>query len=232
MLGFSKIPFKRNFRRHGYAESISATSGELMAHLNAESSESLYILSDDEYEYEHKSDDSFLCTTASNSSFGEFLEISTTRNTFEEALQVIPEVDGEARLIRIVSWVAKGYRVRELDFDNSVRWLNDRNVSSGLDGDRGPGRAKLEQRMKLKGDMKRKRERRFEKKSRVGAGLKKKKIKPWKVIETLRNRCFDEPVTPPPPGSPAEGQRGVKRSCVSEETKVKKGTNSFAFVDD
>lgn len=197
-----------------------------MAHLNAESSESLYILSDDEYEYEHKSDDSFLCTTASNSNFGEFLEISTIRNTFEEALQVIPEVDGEARLVRIVSWVAKGYRVRELDFDNSVQWLNDRNVSSGLDGDREPGRAKLEQWMKLKGDMKRKRERRFEKKSRVGAGLKKK-IKPWKVIETLRNRCFDEPVAPPPPGSPAEGQREVKRSCVSEETKVKKGNKFF-----
>lgn len=231
MLGLSMIPFKRRYgRRHGYAESISATSEELMAHLNAESSESEITTSDDDDEYEYDSDDSFICTT-SMTSFGEFLEISKsiTRNSFEEGLQVIPEVDGEARLVRIISWVAKGYRSRELDFDigNAVGMSSVGSVEPGSTDDREPGRERLEQWIKLMEDMRRVRERQLEKEHRVEAGLKMKRSKPWKVLKSFVNRCFNEPVTPSP-ASPAEAERReTRRSCVSDDTKVKKGNKVF-----
>lgn len=202
---------------------MSATSEELMAHLNAESSGYEATASDDGYEYEYDGDDSSLwITTSSSSSIGDILETYTIQELSEEDFQVIPEVNGESRLIRIISWVAVGYRTRAFDFEDGLP--SDVNARPGQNDFGEPGRAKLEYWLKVIEDAKRMRERQLEKELRREARLKSKS-KTRKMIKKWINRCVNEPMTPPL--SPTEGQREIRRSCVSEETKIKKGNGFF-----
>lgn len=141
-------------------------------------------------------------------------EADTTPSGTLEGLELIAEDDGEARLVRIMSWVEKGYDTLCCGEELSEWTLEDEEAyRGGLEDD--PGREKLERWRGVLEDLKKKREREAKREERRER---------WRVVKkSVDVRRGAGEVLAAQESSKDE----VRRSCASDADVVKKGNKLF-----